>query len=133
MSNFSLNRVELIGRLCDDPEIRSFGNGGKIAKLRLATSQSWNDKQSGEKRERSEFHTVEIMPKGLAGVIEKYADKGAQVRIVGELRTDKWEDKDGNDRYTTKIVVASNCHEFNFLEGKKAAEARRARANAEEE
>ena len=127
MSNFSLNRVELVGRLGDAPEIVTFADGGKLAKLRIATTQTWRDKQSGEKRERTEWHFVEIKSKGLAEVVEKYADKGAHVRVVGENRTEEWTDKDGQKRYTTKVVVAGNRHEFNLLEGKDAAEARRSR------
>jgi single-strand DNA-binding protein len=102
----SLNRVELIGHLGADPEIRNFANGGRVANLRIATSESWKDKATGEKRERTEWHTVAITNDGLAGVAEKYLRKGSQVYVSGELRTRKWQDCDGLDRYSTEVVLA---------------------------
>src|SRR4051812_1032697 len=97
MSN-SLNKVQLIGRLGKDPEIRSFQNGGKAATLSLATSESWKDKETGEREERTEWHRIYITNDGLVGVVEKYLKKGARVYVEGQLETRKWTDKEGQDR-----------------------------------
>ena len=101
----SLNKVMLIGNLGADPEIKSFQNGGKIANLRIATSEQWKDKQTGEKKERTEWHSVSIHGDGLVGVVERYLFKGSKVYLEGQLSTRKWQDKDGNDRYTTEVVL----------------------------
>ncbi|OAH41858.1 single-stranded DNA-binding protein [Sphingobium yanoikuyae] len=101
----SLNKVCLIGNLGADPETKSFQNGGKIANLRLATSESWKDRQSGERKERTEWHSVSVQSEGLVGVVERYLRKGSKVYIEGQLRTRKWQDQSGNDRYTTEIVL----------------------------
>lgn len=100
----SLNRVMLIGNLCADPDIRTFVNGGRVANLRVATNETWKDKD-GQKQERTEFHTVAIFNEGLAGVAERYLKKGSKVYLEGQLRTRKWQDKDGNDRYITEVVL----------------------------
>jgi len=104
----SLNKVMLIGNLGQDPEVKSFQNGGRIANLRIATSESWKDKNSGERKERTEWHTVVLQSDGLVGVAERFLRKGSKVYIEGQLRTRKWQDQSGNDRYTTEISVGMN-------------------------
>jgi single-strand DNA-binding protein len=101
----SLNKVMLIGNLGADPEIRSFQNGGKVANLRIATSESWKDRNSGERQERTEWHSVAIFSEGLVGVVERYLKKGSKVYIEGQLQTRKWQDQQGNDRYSTEVVI----------------------------
>jgi single-strand DNA-binding protein len=101
----SVNKVILIGNLGQDPEVKSFQNGGRIANLRLATSENWKDKQTGERKERTEWHTVVLQSDGLVGVAEKYLRKGSKVYIEGSLRTRKWQDQSGNDRYSTEVSV----------------------------
>ena len=90
----SLNKVQLIGNLGRDPEVRTFQNGGKVANLTIATSESWKDKETGERKERTEWHRVAIFNEGLVGVVEKYLKKGAKVYIEGQLETRKWADKE---------------------------------------
>ena len=109
-----VNRVELIGNLGRDPEIRSTQQGKKIATLSIATSESWKDQQSGEWRERTEWHRVVVFNEGLAKVVEKHLEKGMKVRIEGKLRTRKWEDQSGQDRYSTEIHVENFDGEINF-------------------
>ena len=104
----SVNKAIIVGHLGADPEVKSFSNGGKIANLRVATSQRWKDKASGEQRERTEWHSVTASGDGLVGVVERYLKKGSKVYIEGKLQTRKWQDRDGNDRYTTEIVVGMN-------------------------
>lgn len=101
----SVNKVILVGNVGNDPEIRTFGNGGKVANLSIATSESWRDKQSGEKKEKTEWHRVAVFGEGLVGVIERYVKKGSKLYIEGKLQTRKWQDRDGNDKYTTEIVL----------------------------
>lgn len=105
----SLNKVCLIGMLGRDPETKAFQNGGKVVNLRIATSESWKDRQSGERKEKTEWHSVAIFANGngggLAEVAEKYLRKGSQVYIEGKLQTRKWQDQQGNDKYTTEIVL----------------------------
>lgn len=101
----SVNKVILVGNLGADPEVKSFQNGGRIANLRIATSETWKDRQSGERKERTEWHQVVLQSDGLVGVAERYLRKGSKVYIEGQLRTRKWQDRDGNDRYTTEISV----------------------------
>jgi single-strand DNA-binding protein len=101
----SVNKVILIGHLGADPETKSFQNGGKIANFRIATSEAWKDKQSGERKERTEWHSISVQNEGLAGVVERYLRKGSKVYVEGQLRTRKWQDKDGSDRYTTEVVL----------------------------
>ncbi|WP_298917513.1 single-stranded DNA-binding protein [uncultured Algimonas sp.] len=114
----SVNKVILIGNLGADPEVRTFGNGGKVAKLRMATSETWKDRQSGERREKTEWHTVEIFGEGLVGVVERYVNKGSKLYIEGQLTTEKWQDRDGNDRYTTKVKVAGPNSNLTMLDSK---------------
>ncbi len=101
----SINKVILVGNVGSDPEIRSFNNGGKVANFSLATSESWRDKKSGEKREKTEWHRVAVFQEGLVGVVERYVKKGSKLYIEGKLQTRKWQDRDGNDKYTTEVVL----------------------------
>ncbi|OJF91177.1 single-stranded DNA-binding protein [Rhizobium sp. 58] len=101
----SLNKVQLIGNLGADPEIRKTQDGRPIANLNIATSETWRDRNSGERKEKTEWHRVVIFNEGLAGIAEKYLSKGDKVYIEGQLQTRKWQDKDGNDRYSTEIVL----------------------------
>ncbi len=101
----SVNKVILIGNLGQDPEVKSFQNGGRIANLRIATSENWKDKNTGERKERTEWHTVVLQSDGLVRVAESYLKKGSKVYIEGQLRTRKWQDASGNDRYSTEVSV----------------------------
>jgi len=101
----SVNKVILVGNLGADPESRSFNNGGKVVNLRIATSESWKDKNSGERKEKTEWHSVAIFSEGLAGVAERYLRKGSKVYLEGQLQTRKWQDQSGNDRYSTEVVL----------------------------
>ena len=101
----SVNKVILIGNLGADPEVRTFQNGGKVCNLRLATSERWKDKNTGEKKERTEWHTVAIFSEPLVRVAEQYLRKGSKVYIEGQLETRKWQDQSGNDRYSTEVVL----------------------------
>ena len=113
----SVNKVILIGNLGADPEIKSFQNGGKIANLRIATSEQWKDRMTGERKERTEWHQVVINGEGLVGVVERFLKKGSKVYIEGSLRTRKWQDRDGNDKYTTEIVIAGMGGTLTMLDG----------------
>lgn len=101
----SVNKVIILGHLGKDPEVRTFQNGGKVVNLRVATTETWKDKQTGEKKEKTEWHSVAILNEGIAGVAEKYLAKGSKVYIEGQLETRKWQDQSGADRYTTEIVL----------------------------
>lgn len=101
----SVNKVIIVGHLGADPEIKSFATGGKVCNLRVATSESWTDRQSGQKRERTEWHNVVIRAEGLVGVAEKYLRKGEKAYFEGRLQTRKWQDQQGVDRYITEIVL----------------------------
>jgi len=101
----SVNKVILVGNLGRDPETRSFQSGGKVVNLRVATSESWKDRQSGERRDRTEWHSVSILNDGLAGVAERYLRKGSKVYLEGQLQTRKWQDQQGQDRYSTEVVL----------------------------
>ncbi len=100
----SLNRVTLIGNCGKDPEIRQAGNGNRVATFSIATSESWTDKASGERKEKTEWHNVVVWNDGLIGVIEKYVKKGSKVMVEGQMQTRKWE-KEGIERYTTEVVL----------------------------
>ena len=113
----SVNKVILIGNLGADPEVKSFQNGGRIANLRIATSESWKDRNTGERKERTEWHTVVLNSDGLVGVAERYLRKGSKVYIEGQLRTRKWQDQSGNDRYTTEISVGGMGGVLTMLDG----------------
>lgn len=114
----SLNKVMLIGNLGADPEIRTFGNGGKVCNLRIATSERWRDKNTGENREKTEWHTVAIFSEGLVRVCEQYLKKGAKVYIEGALQTRKWQDQSGNDRYSTEVVLQGFGGTLKMLDGR---------------
>ena len=113
----SVNKVILIGNLGQDPEVKSFQNGGRIANLRIATSETWKDRQTGERKERTEWHSVVLQSDGLVGVAEKYLRKGSKVYIEGQLRTRKWQDASGNDRYTTEVSVGGMGGVLTMLDG----------------
>jgi single-strand DNA-binding protein len=115
----SLNKATLIGHLGKNPEIRSFQNGGRAANLTIATSESWKDKATGERKERTEWHRVSIMSEGLVTVAEKYLKKGAKVYVEGKLETRKWTDKDGQERYTTEVVLRPYSGELLLLDARK--------------
>jgi len=102
----SINKVILVGNLGADPEVRTFQNGGKVCNLRIATSENWKDKNTGERREKTEWHTVAIFSEGLVRVCEQYLKKGSKVYIEGALQTRKWQDQSGNDRYSTEVVLS---------------------------
>mgnify|MGYP003465824375 FL=1 len=115
----SVNKVILVGNLGADPEVKSFQNGGRICNLRIATSEDWKDRQTGEKKERTEWHSVVLQSDGLVGVAERFLRKGSKVYIEGQLRTRKWQDQSGNDRYTTEISVAGFDGKLVMLDGAK--------------
>ena len=115
----SLNKVLLIGRLGADPEVKQMVNGKSVARLSLATSNTWKDKNTGEKKEKTEWHRIVIFNEGLVGVVQQYVKKGAQVYIEGELTTRKWKDeKSGMDRYSTEIVLQGFNSSFKILSSK---------------
>ncbi|TFL19712.1 single-stranded DNA-binding protein [Jannaschia formosa] len=114
----SVNKVILIGNLGRDPEVRSFSNGGKVCNLRIATSESWRDKNSGERRERTEWHTVAIFSEPLVRVAEQYLKKGSKVYIEGQLETRKWQDQSGQDRYSTEVVLRPYRSELTMLDAR---------------
>jgi len=113
----SVNKVIIVGNLGRDPESRSFQNGGKVVNLRIATSESWKDRTSGEKKERTEWHSVAIFSEGLAGVAERFLRKGSKVYIEGQLQTRKWQDQQGQDRYSTEIVLQGPGATLTMLDG----------------
>ena len=113
----SVNKVILVGNLGADPEVKSFQNGGRIANLRIATSENWKDRQTGERKERTEWHNVVIQSDGLVGVVERFLKKGSKVYIEGQLRTRKWQDQSGNDRYTTEVSVGGIGGVLTMLDG----------------
>lgn len=113
----SVNKVILVGNLGRDPESRTFQNGGKVVELRIATSESWKDRNSGEKKERTEWHTVKVFSEGLANVAERFLRKGSKVYIEGALQTRKWQDAQGQDRYSTEIVLQGFNSVLTMLDG----------------
>lgn len=113
----SVNKVILIGHLGADPEVKSFQNGGRIANLRIATSETWKDRATGERKERTEWHSVVLQSDGLVGVAERFLRKGSKVYIEGQLRTRKWQDQNGNDRYTTEVSVGGIGGVLTMLDG----------------
>ncbi len=114
----SVNKVILVGNLGADPEVRRLNSGDPVVNLRIATSEQWRDKSTGERREKTEWHNVVIFNDNLAKVAENYLKKGAKVYIEGQLQTRKWQDRDGNDRYTTEIVLQKYRGEMTMLDGK---------------
>jgi len=113
----SVNKVILVGNLGADPETRTFQNGGKVCNLRIATSESWKDKNTGDRQERTEWHTVAIFSEGLVGVAERFLRKGSKVYIEGQLRTRKWQDQNGQDRYSTEVVLQGLGSVLTMLDG----------------
>jgi len=113
----SVNKVIIVGNLGRDPESRSFSNGGKVVNLRIATSESWKDKTTGERKEKTEWHSVAIFNEGLAGVAERFLKKGSKVYIEGELQTRKWQDTSGQDKYSTEIVLQGFGGVLTMLDG----------------
>ena len=113
----SVNKVILVGNLGADPEVRSFQNGGRVANLRIATSENWKDRNTGERQERTEWHTVAIFSEGLVGVVERFLKKGSKVYVEGQLRTRKWQDQQGQDRYSTEVVLQGPGAVLTMLDG----------------
>ena len=113
----SVNKVILVGNLGRDPESRTFQNGGKVVNLRIATSESWKDKSSGERKEKTEWHSVAIFNEALANVAERYLKKGSKVYIEGQLQTRKWQDQSGQDRYSTEVVLQGFNGNLTMLDG----------------
>jgi len=114
----SVNKVILIGNLGRDPEVRTFGNGGKVCNLRIATSETWKDKNTGERREKTEWHSVAIFNDGLVRIAEQYLKKGSKVYIEGALQTRKYQAQDGTDRYSTEIVLQGFGGTLTMLDGR---------------
>ena len=114
----SVNKVILVGNLGRDPEVRTFSNGGKVVNLRIATSETWRDRQSGERKERTEWHSVAIFNENLAKIAEQYLRKGSKVYLEGQLETRKWQDQSGQERYTTEIVLRQFRGELTLLDGR---------------
>lgn len=114
----SVNKVILVGNLGQDPEIRTFQNGGKIANLRIATSETWKDRNTGERRERTEWHTVVIHSEPLVRVAEQYLKKGSKVYVEGQLETRKWQDQSGADRYSTEVALRPFRSELHMLDSR---------------
>lgn len=114
----SVNKVILIGNLGRDPEVRSFQNGSKVVNLRIATSETWRDKASGERKERTEWHSVAIFNEPLAKIAEQYLRKGSTVYLEGQLETRKWQDQAGADKYTTEVVLRPFSGALTLLGGK---------------
>ena len=113
-----VNKVIIVGNLGRDPEVRTFANGGKVVNLNIATSESWRDKQSGERKERTEWHRVAILNEALGKIAEQYLRKGSTVYIEGQLETRKWQDQSGAEKYTTEIVLRPFRGELTLLGGR---------------
>lgn len=113
-----INQATIVGRVGKDPEIKTFQNGDKVANFSVATSETWRDKNSGERKEKTEWHNIAIKNQGLIGVVESYVRKGGMVGVTGKIETRKWADQSGNDRYTTEIVIGPFRGELTLLGGK---------------
>lgn len=116
----SLNKVILIGNLGADPEIRRLNSGDQVANLRIATSESWRDRNTNERKERTEWHSIVIFNENLIKIAEQYLKKGSKIYIEGQLQTRKWQDQNGNDRYTTEVVLQKYRGELQMLDGRVA-------------
>jgi single-strand DNA-binding protein len=114
----SVNKVILVGNLGRDPEVRTFQNGGKVCNLRIATSENWKDRNTGERKERTEWHSVAIFSEPLARIAEQYLRKGSKVYLEGQLETRKWQDQSGQDRYSTEVVLRPYRGELTLLDGR---------------
>jgi single-strand DNA-binding protein len=124
----SINRVILIGNVGKDPEIRSLNGGNRVASFSLATSDTWKDKQSGDRKEKSEWHNVVCFNEHIVKVVENYVRKGTKLYLEGKIQTRKWTDKDGKDRYTTEIVLENFRGELQLLDSKRDSEDRSERS-----
>lgn len=113
----SVNKVIILGNLGADPDVRSFQNGNKVCNLRVATSETWKDRNTGERREKTEWHSVAIFSEGLVRVAEQYLRKGSKVYIEGQLQTRKWQDQSGQDRYSTEVVLQGFDAKLVMLDG----------------
>ena len=114
----SMNRVTLVGNVGKDPESKSFQNGGKVVNFSIATAETWKDKNTGERKEKTEWHNVAVFQDGLAGVVESYVRKGSKVLVEGKMQTRKWQDQAGNDRYATEVVLQGPDARIILLDGK---------------
>jgi single-strand DNA-binding protein len=114
----SVNKVILVGNLGRDPEVRSFQNGGKVVNLRIATSETWRDKATGERKERTEWHSVAIFNENIGKIAEQYLRKGSKVYVEGQLETRKWQDQSGADRYSTEVVLRPYTGSLTLLDGR---------------
>ncbi|MBT4203469.1 single-stranded DNA-binding protein [Hyphomicrobiales bacterium] len=114
----SINKVTLIGRLGNDPDVRSTQDGRSIVNLSVATSETWKDKNSGEKREKTEWHRVVIFNEGLGKIAQQYLNKGSKVYLEGQLQTRKWEDKSGQEKYTTEVVIQNYSGNLTLLDSR---------------
>lgn len=117
----SVNKVILVGNLGRDPEIRTFQNGGRVASFSLATSESWKDRNTGERKEKTEWHRISVLNDALVGVIERFVKKGSKLYIEGQLETRKWTGQDGQERYTTEVVLRPYRGELTMLDGRGGA------------
>lgn len=117
----SVNKVILVGNLGRDPEIKSFQNGGRVAEMRIATSEQWKDKNTGERKERTEWYTVKVFTDGLVGVVEKYLRKGSKVYVEGSLTTRKWTDQAGVEKYSTEVTLQGFNASLVMLDGPQGA------------
>ncbi|HEY5207624.1 MAG TPA: single-stranded DNA-binding protein [Roseiarcus sp.] len=120
----SVNKVILVGNLGKDPDVRRLNSGDQVVSFSLATSENWRDKTSGERKEKTEWHNVVIFNENLGKVVEQYCKKGSKVYVEGQLQTRKWQDKDGNDRYTTEIVLQRFRGELTLLDSRGGGEGR---------
>ena len=114
----SVNKVILVGNLGRDPEVKSFTSGGKVCNLRIATSETWKDRTTGERKERTEWHSVAIFSEPVVNIAEQYLRKGSKVYLEGQLETRKWQDQSGQDRYTTEVVLRPYRGELTLLDGR---------------
>jgi single-strand DNA-binding protein len=114
----SVNKVILIGNLGADPEVRSFQNGGQVCNIRIATSETWKDRNTGERKEKTEWHNVAIYNENLVRLAQQYLKKGSKVYVEGQLETRKWQDQNGQDRYTTEVTLRPYRGEMTFLDGR---------------
>ena len=117
----SVNKVILVGNVGQDPEVRQFQNGGQVCSFSLATSENWKDKNTGERREKTEWHRISVFNEGLVRVIQSYVKKGSKLYIEGQLETRKWQDRDGNDRYTTEVVLRGYGGNLTMLDRRNSA------------
>lgn len=114
----SVNKVILVGNVGQDPEVRQFQNGGQVCSFSLATSESWKDRATGERKEKTEWHRISVFNEGLVKVIQSYVKKGSKLYIEGQLETRKWQDRDGNDRYTTEVVLRNYTGQLTMLDSR---------------